>query len=231
MLPWRVKNFLSEHLPLLYHYAVNLGRGNGQEHWDEQLAATWDNPSRDWPAKAEKIASLCHVHEVILDIGCGNGSILRALRKRGYKQLHGLEISAYAIRRLREEGFEMHHGRIPQLPMGPAMFDVVIASQVLEHVIRRRRFLEEIRRVLKPGGRLLIFVPDDCLGPISEPEHVIKFTAETLRKLLVRHFPNVSIERFKDRNHPMPILFARAETASVFAEEPKAALNSGKVGE
>ena len=41
MLPWRVKNFLSERFPLAYHLAVNLGAGgNDQVHWDQRLADT-----------------------------------------------------------------------------------------------------------------------------------------------------------------------------------------------
>jgi 2-polyprenyl-3-methyl-5-hydroxy-6-metoxy-1,4-benzoquinol methylase len=93
--------------------------------------------------------------------------------------------------------------------MADSTFDVVIASQVLEHVIRRRRFVEEIDRVLKPGGRAFIFVPDDCLGPIDEPEHVIKYTADTLRRFLSGTFDIDSIESMHDENFEMGILFAQ----------------------
>ena len=52
----------------------------------------------------------------------------------------------------------------------------VAGAPLLEHVIRRSLFATEIQRVLGPGGRAFVFVPDDCLGPIDEPEHVIKYT-------------------------------------------------------
>lgn len=215
LLPWRIKNFLSEHLPLAYHLVVNAGvRGNSADHWDARLAETWDAPTRQWPTKNALIASLTGQTDAILDIGCGNGSILRHLRHLGYHNLHGLEISHYAIQRLSAEGIEMHRGVLPVIPLRDASFDVVIASQVLEHVIRRRRFIKEMRRVLKPGGRAFIFVPDDCLGPISEPEHVTKYNAQKLESLLRDYFPAVSVERIYDANHPMSVLFAYATKAT-----------------
>jgi SAM-dependent methyltransferase len=211
-IPWRVKNFLSDRFPLLYHLVVNSGvSGNSPEYWDRTLAQDWDKPEMTWPTKNELIASLTKPSDVILDIGCGNGSALRHLRSLGRRQLCGLEISSYAIQRLRGEGIEMHYGVLPSIPLPEASFDVVIASQVLEHVIRRRRFLSEVRRVLKPDGRALIFVPNDCLGPISEPEHVIKYNAHSLRRFLQRYFSIVRLQSLQDVNHPMSILFAQCD--------------------
>lgn len=103
----------------------------------------------------------------------------------------------------------MWQGRFSDLPIPGARFDVVIASQVLEHIIRRRRFVSEIARVLKPQGRAFIFVPDDCLGPIDEPEHVIKYTRDSLEKFLSRTFDIISIESMRDTNFPMSVLFAQ----------------------
>ena len=162
--PWRVKNFLSWNFPLLYHLAVNLGRkGNSPEHWDARLAETWDSPGRHWPSLNQLVAALTQPSEIILDVGCGSGGMLRDLRSRGYRNLHGMDISAYAVNRLRGEGIEMHLGKLPDIPLPDASHDVVISSFVLEHIVRRRRFVSELARVLKPGGRAFIFVLDDCL--------------------------------------------------------------------
>ena len=89
LIPWRVKNFISTHFPLLYHLAVNLGtKGNSPEHWDVRLAETWDDPGRNWPVYNEMIASLAAPSETILDVGCGNGGMLRYLKSRGFRNLH-----------------------------------------------------------------------------------------------------------------------------------------------
>ncbi|MHB8493946.1 MAG: class I SAM-dependent methyltransferase [Casimicrobiaceae bacterium] len=211
IIPWRLKLFLSDRFPLLFHLIVNFGtRGNSQTHWDTRLAETWDSASRNWPSKNELIASLTFPSDAILDIACGNGGILRYLKSQGHQNLHGLEISEYAIRRLRTQGIQMHHSVLPNIALPDASFDVLIASQVLEHIIRRRRLLKEMRRVLKPGGRALIFVPDNCLGPIDEPEHVIKFDERKLKRLLECYFENVNVKSIRDTTFSMPILFAEA---------------------
>jgi ubiquinone/menaquinone biosynthesis C-methylase UbiE len=104
---------------------------------------------------------------------------------------------------------------LPEIAVPDASFDIVIASQVLEHIIRRRRFVREIERVLRPGGRALIFVPDDCLGPIAEPEHVFKYNRFSLEQFLRRHFEIVSVQSIRDPNHEMPVLFAIGQKRAV----------------
>jgi SAM-dependent methyltransferase len=212
LLPWRVRKVLCDRFPLAYHLVANAGLGgNGPEHWDAALARTWD--ARDWPSKVDRIRTLTRPDDAILDVGCGNGSMLRRLAADGYTTLHGLEISDYAVKRLRAEGITMWQGRLPNLPMPDAQFDVVIASQVLEHIIRRGRFVREIGRVLKPGGSAFIFVPDDCLGPIDEKEHVIRYDRNTLRSFLSATFEVVSVESMRDVNFAMPVLFAHVRKA------------------
>ena len=209
IVPWRVRAFVSEHFPLLYHFASHAGKpANSPEYWDKSLAETWDDESRTWPTKNKLIESLTAASERILDVGCGTGSILRHLLQAGYKDLHGFELSKYAVERLSREGITMHHGTLPTIDLPESEFDVVIASQILEHIIRRHKFVKSIRRVLRPGGRAFIFVPDNCLGPIDEDNHVIKYNRDSLRTFLQGHFDVLRIESVRDANHGIPVLFA-----------------------
>jgi SAM-dependent methyltransferase len=212
MLPWRIKNFFSEHFPLGYHLLANVqARHESEEYWNMAFDISWQLGSRDWPTKNQLIRALTSTTDRILDVGCGTGSLLRYLQEYGYANLEGLEISRRAVEVLGERGITMHHARLPNLPLPDQQFDVVIASQVLEHIIWRRKFLYGLRRILKPMGTLIIFVPDNCLGPIDEPSHVIKFTKETLTKELSACFKSVFVETMKDEKFEMPILFAYAQ--------------------
>ncbi len=207
IIPWRVRSALSNWFPLAYHLAAGLVRKrSGEDYWDRLLAESWGCDYRRWPTKIEVIAQRVPSESAVLDVACGNGSMLRGLREAGFKNLSGLDISRYAVGRLRDEGFTMFHGVLPRIPVPDASFDTVIASQVLEHIIRRHRFAAEISRVLRPGGQAFVFVPNDCLGPIDEPEHVIKYNHKSLKKFLNRHFDVISVEVMKDDNYSMSIL-------------------------
>jgi SAM-dependent methyltransferase len=209
LLPWRVKNFVSERFPLAYHIIVNLGVSrNSQEYWDAQLARAWDHPGAFWPEKVAAIEKLVAPHESIVDVGCGTGSILRDLRDRGFTKLHGLEQSEYAVKRLSQEGIAMARGDILRMPFEDAQFDVAIASQVLEHVIRRNKFCRELSRIVKPGGKILISVPNNRLGPISDPDHVIKYDARSFRAFLTRHWSVDSITSIVEPHNGADSLFA-----------------------
>jgi len=213
MIPWRVKNMISQRFPLLYHVIANRGtRGNDVAHWDLRLAESWDSPGWDWPTRNELVASACSHDDAVLDVGCGTGTTLRYLRQKGHHKLTGLDISGYAVDRLNADGIHARRGSGVALPFDDASFDVVVAAEVLEHIVRRGRFAREIRRVLRPGGRAFLFVPDDCLGPLEEPEHAYRYTRESLARFLYRYFSTVDTRTIRDVNHRMPILFACART-------------------
>lgn len=209
MIPWRIKAFFSQHFPVGYHLLANMNAEHKSEkYWDNAFDLSWKAGSRDWPTKNKLIKSLTSPSDHILDIGCGTGTLLRYLKEHGYANLEGLEISKRAVEVLGGMGITMHHAHLPDIPSLPQQYDVVIASQVLEHIIRRKKFLNGIKKILKPTGILIIFVPDNCLGPIDEPSHVVKFNKNSLTKELVSCFQQVFVSSMKDKKFEMPILFA-----------------------
>ena len=96
----------------------------------------------------------------ILDIGCASGATMRFLETKGFKNLYGIDISEQAITYCKGLGiknvFVMDGAR---LSFRDVLFDVVIASDVLEHIKDEGQALLEWSRVLKPGGVLIVFVP------------------------------------------------------------------------
>ncbi|WP_089333214.1 class I SAM-dependent methyltransferase [Hymenobacter mucosus] len=96
----------------------------------------------------------------ILEIGCSGGPLLLALRQAGYTNLTGIDISAQGVQLAKQRGFE--HVAVmdgAKLEFADASFDLVIASDVLEHIENENQALQEWKRVLRPGGQLIVFVP------------------------------------------------------------------------
>ena len=80
-----------------------------------------------------------------------------ALRRFG--DVSGLDMGLAALRHARARGLAVARGSAENLPVGDAQLDVVVALDVLEHLDDDRRALDEILRVLRPGGVLLATVP------------------------------------------------------------------------
>lgn len=165
MIPWRIKAFFSQHFPLGYHLLANLRSQNkSEEYWDYAFDVSWQAESRHWPTKNKLIKALTSPADCILDVGCGTGILLRYLKEYDYENLEGLEISRRAVEVLGQCGITMHHAQLSNLPPLNHQYNTVIASQVLEHIIRRQKFLRSLQRILKPDGTLIIFVPDNLPG-------------------------------------------------------------------
>ena len=96
----------------------------------------------------------------VLDIGSSTGTNLRMLRCLGFSCVLGLDSSTDAIEFCAAKGLgPIHHGDVCAMPFAASTFDLVIASDVIEHVEDDALALQEIVRVLRPGGMLLLTVP------------------------------------------------------------------------
>lgn len=98
-----------------------------------------------------------------LEVGFGAGAVLAAL-SRIVNETHGIDLDAdpgLAASTLNRLGVTAHlrAGSVYELPYGDAEFDLVASFSVFEHLHRYARALEEVRRVLKPGGHFLLGMP------------------------------------------------------------------------
>lgn len=94
----------------------------------------------------------------ILDVGCGTGANLELLSQFG--DAEGVDVSAEALAFCRERGLtKVRQGEAEHLPYDDASFDLVTGLDVVEHLDDDVAGLKEMRRVLRPGGRILLFVP------------------------------------------------------------------------
>ena len=142
---------------------------------------------------------------VLLDIGCGTGIYFEALAGHG-REIHTLDASEamvdVACRFCRTNGLDHVHpvvGAAEALPYGDARFDAVVALDTLHHVGEMEAVLDEVFRVLKPGGVFLVFEPN-ILNPLMWVAHVLpgeerralcRNRPATLCALLETHFQTV----------------------------------------
>lgn len=114
-------------------------------------------------ARRELIVGLLGKYEKkskILEIGCSGGPLMLALKKEGFENACGVDISEDAIRLCHQRGIEkVFQMDGAKLNFKDNEFDVVVASDVLEHLPDKQTVLREWYRVLKPGGCIMIFVP------------------------------------------------------------------------
>ena len=101
--------------------------------------------------------------DFVLDVGCGRAEYLRALLTH-HPNAFGIETATDkledCLRAHPELSDRVLHVSAEAMPFPDAHFDVVIVNEVLEHVPDQNAALHEIHRVLKPGGKFLLFCPN-----------------------------------------------------------------------
>ncbi|HDY67084.1 MAG TPA: class I SAM-dependent methyltransferase [Candidatus Scalindua sp.] len=96
----------------------------------------------------------------ILDIGCGNGWISTLYRQEG-DEIYGIELVDLSIQRSRKRGIKVIKGNLEEpLPLKDRSLDIIVASEVLEHLFFPENLLREANRVLKDYGTFVLTVPN-----------------------------------------------------------------------
>jgi ubiquinone/menaquinone biosynthesis C-methylase UbiE len=149
--------------------------------------------------------------ERLLDVGCGEGDFIFRSKAK-FKECYGIDVSSLRIERAEERSKEILDGDNIHfcdcdvdegIPFNDSFFDVVTCIAVLEHVFNPPNVLDEIHRVLKPGGTFIVQVPNFAWLPYriqllfgklpktggiylgADWEHLHNFTKTTLYKLLM----------------------------------------------
>jgi SAM-dependent methyltransferase len=141
----------------------------------------------------------------VLEVGCGLGRFLEALRQRYPEaEVRGIDLSPNAVAHARSRGLNVERITLDRLAADqPDTFDAVYAFQVLEHVPSPGDFLRQAIRVLRPGGHLVIGVPNAAgftAAAVNDfgnlpPHHLTRWSPAVFEKVAARQGMVVTLVR------------------------------------
>lgn len=102
----------------------------------------------------------CKTNIKILDVGCAGGHLIRFLEQRGFSNVYGIDNSKNAVQECKRNGIKnILECDAAKTGFSDNCFDIIVASDVLEHIQDEKSALKEWRRLLKDNGTLILFVP------------------------------------------------------------------------
>jgi ubiquinone/menaquinone biosynthesis C-methylase UbiE len=150
--------------------------------------------------RADFLLGQVRAGQVILDLGCGDGVFSELMLEHADVSVTAAEVAEAALERARQRARladRANFALVPfdgELPFGDNRFDLVWASEVIEHVADTGRWLSEVRRVLEPGGQLLLTTPNHTrlmlamrgIAAVSPPlgDHLHLYNRASLLQLL-----------------------------------------------
>ncbi|MSQ95833.1 MAG: class I SAM-dependent methyltransferase [Gemmataceae bacterium] len=136
-----------------------------------------------------------HGEARLLDFGCGSGGFLQRMHGLGWNVV-GLDRAEAAVARVRDLGLDAHVGTLPHPLWSSECFEAITMWQTLEHVLQPLEVLRAAYRLLTPGAKLIVAVPNfdgfaaRWFGPqwfgLDLPRHLTHFTPETLQRMLTK---------------------------------------------
>lgn len=147
-----------------------------------------------------------NLKQKILDVGCGDGVLDFLIKKEKGGSIYGIDSSKEAIeiakkkfKDLNIKNYIFKAASGYKSPFKDNFFDYVILADVIEHVQKPDQMLEEVKRVIKSGGKIIVSsvvklsdVPEDKL-------HVKEYQTEELKSLLEKYFIKTKIIK----SHPL----------------------------
>lgn len=130
---------------------------------------------------------------VALDYGCGSGAFALCLKQTGYfRKIIGLDFSEDCVQTARRFGIDASTDRLHELK--PSAVDIIFANDLIEHLFDPRTFLSDCRKILKPGGVVVLATPNgegfdfkilnERAPNMAPPEHLNYFNPGSIRRLL-----------------------------------------------
>lgn len=190
-------------------------------HSPSSLAAQRGEPSYVWRAgQARRLEMIEHwalLHDArVLVAGCGVGTYAARFRQNYTPHVEAFDIEADRVRQAQVETPHAIVATAEALPYPDNSFDTILSHEVLEHVADDAMAMREMVRVLKPGGRIVIFVPNrwypfETHGHYWHGEYhfgntpLINYLPDSLRNKLAPHVRAYTKHRLRDLYAGLPV--------------------------
>lgn len=119
----------------------------------------------------------------VLEIGTGSGYGIRTIAASANEFITIDKFRSAVVDNLPTNA-SFCKAKVPPLPFDDEVFDCVVSFQVIEHIRNDKRFVSEVMRVLKPGGRFIVTTPNRPMSLTRNPWHVREYRPEQLKTLL-----------------------------------------------
>lgn len=148
---------------------------------------------------AEKAPGLAEIRHSVMDIGSGDGHFCAELRAAGWPSVSGIEISRTRVARARELYPEVrfYDSALSETGIPEESLDLIVMDSVIEHLPAPAEMIVDLRRFLKPGGKIVLLTPNmdsghfrllgrRWTGMLAPHAHIFLFSGSALARLLVR---------------------------------------------
>jgi 2-polyprenyl-3-methyl-5-hydroxy-6-metoxy-1,4-benzoquinol methylase len=182
---------------------------SARNHYDSSYYCDWERSQKKtriklWNKRLKDMMKYASIGK-LLDVGAGTGLFLSTAKEHGF-EVYGTEISPDACKISKDTyGIELFDGELAEANFPGGTFDVVTIWHVLEHLPDPMKMMKEIRRILKPGGMLVIALPNlknylmQFLYPVVRRKKYYLFTPED-RELHFFYFNERSLRKMLQLN-------------------------------
>lgn len=155
-----------------------------------------DNLKKTYLEALQPVLKKLNKNAVILEVGCGNGFVLKELNKIGYKNTFGVEPSIDAVNKAGQLKSKIANDYFKSGLFKNNSFDFIFIFQTLDHIPNPNQFLHECRRILKKNGYLFAYNHNvesftaHLLGeksPIFDIEHTFLYSLKSVRKIFEKN--------------------------------------------
>ncbi|MAO72144.1 MAG: SAM-dependent methyltransferase [Flavobacteriales bacterium] len=135
------------------------------------------------------------INGIVLEVGSGEGYGIVELADKAQKYIAIDKYDSPIEKGLKEQNnIEFHKMNVPPLKFEDNSIDFVVTFQVIEHIKDDEKFVQEIHRVLKPGGKLILTTPNILMSLSRNPWHIREYNPTEMKDVLKTSFSNIKMK-------------------------------------